>query len=157
MKEDLQKKEQIKEAAAKRKEKQDEVAAKERIRAKIVADREERRLRTEKEKAEREGRAPPAAPTPAALPTTSGPATSKPASAYTETRMRLTLPTGSNIQKSFPVDTTLFEVASAINQDSGIEVMSFTQNFPKKVFDTVDFGASLKELGLFPSTALIVK
>lgn len=154
MKEDLQKKEQIKEATAKRKEKQAEVAAKERIRAKIAADKEERRLKTEKEKAEREGRAPTAAPTPAAVPIASASSGPK---AYAETRMRLTLPSGSNIQKSFPVDTTLFEVASAITQESGFEVMSFTQNFPKKVFDTVDFGASLKELGLVPSTALIVK
>lgn len=154
MKEDQAKKEQIKEAAAKKKEKQAEVAAKERIRAKIAADKEERRLKTEKEKAEREGRAPPTASTPTVVPTVSAPAGPK---AYAETRMRLTLPSGSNIQKSFPVDTTLFEVASAITQESGFEVASFTQNFPKKVFDTVDFGASLKELGLVPSTALVVK
>ena len=157
MKEDLQKKEQIKEAAKKRKEKQDEIAAKERIRAKIVADKEERRLKTEKEKAEREGRAAPSTATPGTAPTSSGPTSSKPASAYTEARMRLTLPSGSNIQKSFPINTTLFEVASVVNQESGIEVASFIQNFPKKVFDTVDFGASLKELGLVPSAALIVK
>lgn len=156
MKEDLQKKEQIKEAAAKRKEKQDEVAAKDRIKRKIAADKEERRLRTEKEKAEREGRDPPAAPVAAPLPTTSGPVASKPAAAYTETRLRLQLATG-NIQKSFPVETTLFEVASVISQESGQEVGSFTQNYPKKVFDAVDFGASLKELGLVPSASLIVK
>ena len=156
IKEDLNKKEQLKDAAAKRKEKQDEIAAKERIKARIAADKEERRLRTEKEKAEREGRAPPPAPKAAILPTTSGLVASKPASAYTETRLRLQLPTG-NIQKTFPVDTTLFEVASAVTQDSGLEVGSFIQNFPKKVFDAVDFGASLKELGLVPSASLIVK
>lgn len=156
IKEDLKKKEQLKDAAAKRKEKQDEIAAKERIKAKIAADKEERRLRTEKEKAEREGRAPPVAPKAAALPTTSGAVASKPASAYTETRLRLQLPTG-NIQKAFSVDTTLFEVATAVTQDSGLEVGSFVQNFPKKVFDAVDFGASLKELGLVPSASLIVK
>ncbi|CAF9914181.1 hypothetical protein IMSHALPRED_001842 [Imshaugia aleurites] len=156
IKEDLKKKEQLKDAAAKRKEKQDEIAAKERIKAKIAADKEERRLRTEKEKAEREGRAPPAAQEAAILPTTSGPVASKPASAYTETRLRLQLPTG-NIQKAFSVDTTLFEVASAVTRDSGLEVGSFIQNFPKKVFDAIDFGASLKELGLVPSASLIVK
>lgn len=153
---DLKKKEQLKDAAAKRKEKQDEIAAKERIKIKIAADKEERRLRTEKEKAEREGRAPPPASKAAALSTTSGPVASKPASAYTETRLRLQLPTG-NIQKAFSVETTLFEVASAVTQESGLEVGSFVQNFPKKVFDAVDFGASLKELGLVPSASLIVK
>ena len=108
------------------------------------------------EKAEREGRAPPAALQAKPPPTTSSFVASKPASAYTETRLRLQLPTG-NMQKIFPVDTTLFEVASAVTQHSGLEVGTFTQNFPKKVFDAVDFGASLKELGLVPSASLIVK
>ena len=85
-----------------------------------------------------------------------GPVTSKPASAYTETRLRLQLPSGP-IQKTFPIETSLYEVAAAITQEKGFEVNSFTQNFPKKVFDTVDFGATLKELGLTPSAALIVK
>lgn len=152
----MQKKEQLKEAAAKRKEKQAEIDAKQRIKQKIAADKEERRLRTEKEKAGREGRAPPAAQATTPLATTSGPVASKPASAYTETRLRLQLPSG-NIQKSFPTDSTLFEVASAVQQESGLEVGSFTQNYPKKVFDSVDFGASLKELGLVPSASLIVK
>ena len=156
IKEDLKKKEQLKDAAAKRKEKQDEIAAKERIKQKIAADKEERRLKAEKEKAEREGRAAPVAVHAAGLATTSGPVASKPASAYTETRLRLQTPSG-NIQRSFSVDATLFEVASIVTQESGVEVESFTQNFPRKVFDSVDFGASLKELGLVPSASLIVK
>ena len=156
IKEDLKKKEQLKDAAAKRKEKQDEIAAKERIKAKIAADKEDRRLKTEKEKAEREGRAALVAPKAVIFPTPSDLITSKPASAYTETRLRLQLPTG-NIQRTFSVDTTLFEVASVVTQDSGFEVGNFIQNFPKKFFDAVDFGASLKELGLVPSASLIVK
>lgn len=156
LKEDLAKKEQLKDAAAKRKEKQDEIAAKERIKRKIAEDKETRRLKAESDKAEREGRAPPPAPVAAPPSTTPVSVASKPAAAYTETRLRLQTSTG-NIQKSFPVDTTLFEVASAIQQESGLEVGSFTQNYPKKVFDSVDFGASLKELGLVPSASLIVK
>ena len=156
IKEDLQKKEQLKEAAAKKREKQEEIAAKQRIKAKIESDKEERRLKAAKEKAEREGQAAPPGPAAAPLPTTSGLVTSKPASAYTETRLRFQTPSG-NIQKSFPVETTLFEVASAVSQDLGTEVQSFVQNFPKKVFDSVDFGASLKELGLIPSASLIVR
>ena len=153
----MKKKEQLKEAAAKRKEKQEEIEAKARIKAKIAADKEERRLKNEKEKAERAGQAPPATAAAATAPThPTTPVTSKPASAYTETRLRLQLPSGP-IQKTFPIETSLFEVAAAITQEKGFEVSSFTQNFPKKVFDTVDFGASLKELGLTPSAALIVK
>lgn len=156
IKEDLKKKEQLKEAAAKRREKQEEVAAKERIKAKIAADKEGRRQRTEKEKAEREGRAPALEPMVEQKSTTSGPVSSKPGSAYTEARLRLQT-SGGNIQKSFPAETTLFEVASVMSQETGIEVQSFTQNFPKKIFDAVDFGATLKELGLVPSASLIVR
>ena len=152
----MQKKEQIKEAAAKRKEKQADIEAKEAIRRKIQADKEARRSKAEAEKAEREGRA---APAPAVAPVStpvSGPVTSKPTSAYTETRLRLQTSSG-NVQKTLPVDTTLFEVAAALDSESGIQVQSFVQNFPKKIFDHVDFGATLKELGLVPSASLIVR
>lgn len=157
-KEDLKRKEQIKDAEKKRREKLADIEAKERIRAKIAADKEERRLRTEREKAEREGRA---APVPApsstpAAPTSSGPTTSKPASAYTETRLRLQTPSG-NIQKTYPVETTLFEVAAEVAKESGAEVESFTQNFPKKVFGQEFFGENLRDLKLVPSASLIVK
>ncbi|KAI4207785.1 MAG: hypothetical protein LQ348_000453 [Seirophora lacunosa] len=157
IKEDLEKKKQLKEAASKRKEKQEEVEAKARIKAKIAADREQRRLKAEKDKAEREGRAAPAfAVTAPTASTTLSPEGSKPASGYTEARLRLQTSRG-NLQKTFPVTTTLYEVAAALTQQTGYEVQSFTQNFPKKTFDTVDFGASLKELGLVPSASLVVQ
>lgn len=157
IKEDLQKKERLKEAAAKRKEKQAEIAAKERIRNKIKADQEERRLKAQKDKAEREGRAPPPPPVAEPLATTSGPVSSKPASSYSESRLRLQLPSG-NIQKSFPVETTLFEVAASIETEMGQQVQSLTQNYPKKTFSLdMDFGQTLKEAGLVPSAALIVR
>ncbi|KAL2374957.1 UBX domain-containing protein [Blastomyces gilchristii SLH14081] len=156
LKEELQKKEQLKEVAKKRREKQEEVEARARIRARIEADKEERRVRAEREKAERQGRAPPPAAVPATSLAPTTPATSKPASAYTESRLRLQTPTG-NVMKTFPVDTTLFEVAAAVTQEIGMEVESFTQNFPRKVFDAESFGETLKQLGLIPSASLIVK
>jgi hypothetical protein len=58
--------------------------------------------------------------------------------------------------KNFPAETTLFEVAHALSEQ-GIEVSTFTQTFPKKVFDRTDFGQTLKEAGMVPSAALIVK
>jgi UBX domain-containing protein 1/4 len=154
LKEELKKKEQIKDAENKRKEKQADIEAKKRIQAKIAADKEERRLRAEREKAEREGRAaavPSTAPAAAALPVSS-----KPASAYTETRLRLQTASG-NVIKTYPVETTLFEVAAELNNESGLEVESFTQNFPKKTFNRDFFGETLKELKLVPSASLIVK
>lgn len=146
----------MKEAAAKKKEKQDDIDAKKRIKAKIEADKEERRLKAERERAERAGVAPPPVPAAAPAPTTSGPATSKPASAYTETRLRFQSPKG-NIMKTLPVDTTLFEVAAVLKEQDGIEVQSFVQTFPKKVFDAEFFGETLKELGLVPSASLVVQ
>ena len=156
IKEDLKKKEQIRDAAKKRQEKLNDIAAKDAIRKKIQADKEERRLKAEREKAEREGRQAPAAPAAAAPVAAPGLVTSKPASAYTETRLRLQTPSG-NVMKSFPVDTTLFEVATALHSESGVEAQSFVQNYPKKVFDQTEFGATLKELGLIPSASLIVR
>jgi len=55
------------------------------------------------------------------------------------------------------VESTLFEVAYALKEESGVEVQSFTQNFPKKIWGQTDFGMTLKEAGMVPSAALIVK
>lgn len=155
MKEELQRKEVLKEVAKKKQEKLDDIEARRRIKAQIEADKAERRERAEREKLERAGLAPPSQPPSAPLSTTSSPATSK-ASAYAETRLRLKTPKG-NVMKTLPVTTTLFEVAHALNQDDGIAVRSFTQTFPKKIFDAECFGETLKDLGLVPSASLIVQ
>jgi hypothetical protein len=155
IKEDLQKKERIKEAQAKRAEKKADDDARKRVLAKLEADKQERKRKAEIEKAQRAGQAPPPAPAQAPMPTSSGPTTSKPASAYTETRLALQTPSG-RVMKTFPVETTLFEVAHALEQD-GMEVNSFSTTFPKKTYDRTDFGMTLKEAGFVPSAALILK
>jgi hypothetical protein len=153
IKEDMAKKEQIKAAADKRQEKLNDQAAKKRIQDKIAADKEERRLKAEKIKAEREGRAPPPEPA-AAAPTARA---SGPRTAPTEARLRLQMASGT-VMKTFPVETTLFEVGQAIEGDNGAPVESFTMTFPKKTFTgSVDMGKTLKEAGLAPSAVLIVK
>lgn len=154
IKEQLKMKESMKEAELKRKEKAADIEAKRRIQAKIAADKEERRLKNEREKAQRAGQALP--PVAATAPEPTPAATSKPASAYTETRLRLQTANG-NVMKTFPVDTTLFEVAAALNEESGMEVESFTQTFPRKVFNNEFFGETLKDLKMVPSASLIVK
>jgi len=153
IKEDLEKKERLKEAAAKRQEKLNDIAAKKRIQEKIAADKEERRLKAEKAKAEREGRAPPAEVAPVAA----APSASRPATTHTEARLRLQTAAGV-LTKTYPADTTLFEVAQAIQGEIGSPVTSFTMNYPKKEFSgSVDFGKTVKEAGLVPSAVLIVK
>lgn len=154
IKEQLKMKESMKEAELKRKEKAADIEAKRRIQAKIAADKEERRLKNEREKAQRAGQALP--PVAATAPEPTPAATSKPASAYTETRLRLQTANG-NVMKTFPVDTTLFEVAAALNEESGMEIESFTQTFPRKVFNNEFFGETLKDLKMVPSASLIVK
>lgn len=156
IKEELDKKQRLKEAQKKRQERQDDIEAKKRVKAKIEADKEARRLKAEREKAERAGQAPPPQPAPAAGPTTSGPVASKPASAYTETRMRFQTPKG-NVMKTFPVTTTLFEVAAALKEQDDVDVTSFLQTFPRKVFNNEFFGESLKDLGLIPSASLVIQ
>jgi hypothetical protein len=154
IKEELQKKEQLKEMAAKRAEKKADEDARKRVLAKLEADKQERKRKAEIEKAKRAGKAPPPAPAQASLATSSGPTTSKPASAYTEARLALQT-SGGRVMKTFPVETTLFEVAHALEQDGG-SVSTFTTNFPKKIYDRSDFGMTLKEAGMVPSAALIV-
>src|SRR4051812_33352991 len=152
IKEDLAKKEQVKEAAAKRQEKINDAAAKKRIQEKIAADKEERRLKAEKLKAEREGRAPP----PEAAPNPIAPSTSAPRAAATEARLRLQMASGTTM-KTFPVETTLFEVAQQLESENGAPIESFTMTYPKKTFSgSVDMGKTLKEAGLAPSAVLIV-
>lgn len=149
IKEELEKKERLKEAAAKRQEKIADKQAKERIQAKIAADKEERRLKAEKVKAEREGRAVEEAPVAAAP--------AQKASTATEARLRLQTANG-NLIKTYPADTTLFEIAMAIETEAGGPVSSFTSTYPKKTFSgPVDLGQTLKEAGLTPSAVLIVK
>jgi hypothetical protein len=153
-KEDLAKNEQIKAAAKKRQEKLDDMAAKKRIQDKIAADKEERRLRAEKAKAEREGRAP---PEPAAAAAPAAAMTPRTTTAHTDARLRLQMASGTSM-KTYPVETTLFEVAQSIEAENGTPVTSFTMTYPKKTFSGgADLGLTLKEAGLAPSAVLIVK
>ncbi len=159
-KENLAKQEQIKAAAKKRQEKIDDLAAKKRIKDKIEADKEARRLKAEAQKAEREGRAPPPDPSLAAAASAQASSSTGPApkKAVTEARLRLQTATGV-IQKTFPAETTLFEVAQSLEaENGGVPVESFTMTYPKKTFSGgIDFGQTLKEAGLAPSAVLIVK
>lgn len=157
LKEDLARKEQIKEAAKKRQEKLDDLEAKRRIKAKIEADKAERKRKADEAKAVRDGTAVAssnAAPAPAAA----APLASKTTVSHNEARLRLQLPVGGNVQKTFPAETTLFEVAQAIEAEHGISVDNFGLTFPRKVFSgSEDFSKTLKEAGLVPSAVLIVK
>ncbi|RGP64804.1 hypothetical protein FSPOR_7740 [Fusarium sporotrichioides] len=155
-KEELARKQAVKEAAAKRQEKLEDQEAKRRIKAKIEADKAERRRKAEEAKAAREGRAPQAE---AAVPSSADTiaAAVKPKSNHNEARLRLQTD-GGNITKTLPAETTLFELAQQVQSETGNAVSSFTTTFPRKTFEgDVDFSKTLKEAGLVPSSVLIVK
>jgi hypothetical protein len=153
VKEELRKKEQIKEQKAKKQEKLDEAAAKKRIKDQIEADKRARKAKADEEKAMR---ANPDAYNPGAAAVPAAAAAPAKTTNHAEARLRLQTEAG-NVMKTFPAETTLFEVAHALKEESGVQASSFTQNFPKKVWDHDDFGMTLKEAGLAPSAALIVK
>ncbi len=124
------------------------------MQAQIEADKAERKRKADLERAARAGAAPP--PEPVASKPTLVTAAASPSKAYTEARLRLQTP-AATLQKNFGAETTLFEVAEAVGGETGIEVSSFTTNFPKRTYDREDFGMTLKEAGMVPSAALIVK
>lgn len=156
IKEELQRKEQIKEAAKKRAEKKADVDARKATLAKIEADKQERKRKADMEKAARAGTGMPAEPV--AAPTPVLPRTT---ASYAEARLRLTVEGAKPIAKTYPVETTLFEVASDVEKEvlGGVEgsVNGFQMTFPKKSFDRTDFGMTLKEAGWVPSAALLVR
>ena len=153
VKEELRKKEQIKEQKQKKQEKLDDAAAKKRIKDQIEADKRARKAKADEEKAMR---ANPDAYNPGAAAVPAAAAAPKFTANHAEARLRLQTASG-NVMKTFPAETTLFEVAHALAEESGVQASSFTQNFTKKVWDQGDFGMTLKEAGLAPSAALIVK
>ncbi|GAO49055.1 hypothetical protein SAICODRAFT_80468 [Saitoella complicata NRRL Y-17804] len=155
--EDLQRKEQLKDIEKKKQEKAADAAAKARVKAEIEADRKARADRAAAAKALREGTTPPSAsPAPAAAPAAPKASTANSARLQIRTEGSRKIPP---ITDTFPADTTLFEVASKIQEKTGVEPNSavFMTTFPRKTYTGADLGATLKELGLVPSAALILK
>ncbi|KAK2596704.1 hypothetical protein QQS21_006219 [Conoideocrella luteorostrata] len=156
LKEEVARKEQIKEAARKRQEKQDDLEAKKRIKAKIEEDKAARRRKAEEAKAAREGRVPEVDTGASAPVVTPAPAV-KPKADHSQARLRLQTPNG-NLVKALAAETTLFEVAQQVQQETGLIVTSFSTTYPKQVFEgDIDMSKTLKEAGLVPSAVLIVK
>lgn len=134
-----------------KKEKADDLAAKKRIEETIRRTQEERRAKAAAAKAAREGRVVEEAPKPAV------PAKENIKSGdYKETRLQLRIPDQPPLIKAFDVDTTLLEVAQAVESERGFAVNGFTMTFPRKTLGRTDFGMTLKEAKLVPSAALIL-
>ena len=121
LKEDLRKREQLKEVEKRKREKLEDAQAKERVRQQIKEQQEARKRQAEQEKALREGRAVPSEQPSQPSAAAAAAAARKPpvTASHSETRLQLRLPSGPPLVKTFAVETTLFEVASAVESDRG--------------------------------------
>ncbi|RPA79321.1 hypothetical protein BJ508DRAFT_415960 [Ascobolus immersus RN42] len=151
LKEELKAKQAKLEMEKQKKEKAADIAAKKRVEESIRLAQEERRAKAAAAKAAREGRVVEEALKPA-VPAKEN----NSASGATEARLQLRIQGQPPLIKTFPADTTLFEVASAVQEERGFTVQSFTTPFPRKTFTKEDFGNTLKEAKMVPSAALIL-
>ncbi|CAL1714413.1 unnamed protein product [Somion occarium] len=159
LREELQAKEVLKEAEAKRKEKLDDAKARAAIKAQIEADKKARAEKAAREKALREGRTYPEA----AAPVAPAPAASAPTGTagkdYPQTRLQIRLASGGQpYTTTLSSDATLREVAEYLAGQTlsvDVETVTFAQHFPRKTFSQSDFERSLRDLGLTPSAVLI--
>ncbi|KAK6347713.1 hypothetical protein TWF718_005550 [Orbilia javanica] len=155
IKEELRKKEQLRDIERRKQEKIDDAKAKAKIKAEIAATQQARREAAAKAKAEREGAVAAENSSPQVASTSSvGKAT------HTEARLRFQVPGRPPITKTFPAETSLFEVASSLAQENGITITTFTTTFPPrktyKLEEPIDSGLTLREANLTPSASLLV-
>lgn len=161
IKEDMKLKEAQKEAEARKREKMEDIKARQRIKAQIEADKRERAEKTAREKAIRDG-------TP--LPTNgedmkSGPrppASNAPiagASKKAETRLQIRLPAGTPLTTTAKSEDTLQSVLDWTLQNNAMNLSlegKISIPFPRKTFTQAEMGKTLLELGLVPSSVLII-
>ncbi|KAF3307414.1 hypothetical protein TWF173_003172 [Orbilia oligospora] len=155
IKEELRKKEQLKDIERRKQEKLDDAKAKAKIKAEIAATQQARREAAAKAKAEREGISTAQASIPEVAST---PSASK--AVHAEARLRFQVSGRPPITKTFPAETSLFEVASSVAQETGITISTFTTTFPpRKTYrldEPLDSSLTLKEANLTPSASLLV-
>lgn len=113
IKEEMRRKEQLKEVEKRKQEKIDDARAKARVLEKIKETQQARKEQAEKEKAAREGRAYEEVSKPVEVP--------KKTVNHSEARLQLRLPAGQPpLIKTFAAEATLFEVAAAIEEERGM-------------------------------------
>ncbi|KAE8210708.1 hypothetical protein CF327_g5451 [Tilletia walkeri] len=161
--EDLKKKEAIKEAEAKKREKQMEADARARVKAQIEADKRERADRAAREKQLRESggsiQATPAAPGAVASPLAALRAGG--GAGGNEARLRVRAPGGVMWMGTLPADSKLSEVLAKMEQEgklagspAGVGSVRLSNTFPRKQYTDADLGKTLSELGLVPNAGL---
>ena len=114
--EELQRKEELKQIAAKKKEKEDDLKAKQRVRAQLEQDKKDRAERAAREKAAREGLPPPSSlQAPVAAP-----AAIRKVVDRSTARLQIRHANGKPIVQTWPKETKMIDVASEIQGETGI-------------------------------------
>jgi type III secretory pathway component EscV len=157
--EDLEKKKAQKLAADRRREAREDAEAKRRIREMIEADKRARREKQQQEtnaessNAARNSTNSSAAPQAAVA---SKPTPSR--AAPTESRLRIRVErSGTQMMKTYAVDTTLASVAHDLAPEVGIPATSilFITTFPTRSIGHSEFGRTLKDAGLVNASVII--
>ncbi|KAK0564140.1 hypothetical protein OC861_004453 [Tilletia horrida] len=163
--EDMKKKEAIKEAEAKKREKLEEAQARARIKAQIEADKRERAAKAAREKELRESGG--SIQATAAASTTASPLAAlragAGASGSNESRLRVRGP-GFTWLGTLSADAKLRQVLESMEKDgklagapAGISSVQLSNTFPRKQFTDADLDKTLSELGLVPNAGLEAK
>ncbi|KAF8547778.1 hypothetical protein OG21DRAFT_1424215 [Imleria badia] len=159
VKEDLKAKEIVKEAEQRRRDKLEDAKAKAAVRAQIEADKKARAEKAAREKALREGRPIVDADAPSSSSSTVAPAVTSPSSSgkdARDTRLQIRLASGGQPYiTTLPSESTLHDVAEYVAAQTltvDVDTVTFAQHFPRKVFTRAEFGKTLRELGLTPSS-----
>ncbi|KAI7872000.1 ubiquitin-related domain-containing protein [Spinellus fusiger] len=147
IKQEMEAKEIKKAFDLKKKEKEDDKKALAKIKAQIEADKRDRAAKKEASKQHPPVTA--AAPTPVA-------ASSGIKKEYTETRLQIRVPTGSPLTSVFSVAATLSDVQDYLETKGFVGNLKLSTTFPRKTFGDEDSNKTLQELGLVPSSALIL-
>ena len=160
IKEDLKLKEALKEADARKKEKVEDAKARAKIKAQIEIDKKERAEKAAREKALRDG-----TPLPVMSGDVAGPrppasnAMAAGASTKKETRLQIRLPAGTPLTTTRKSEDTLNDVLSWVHENNAMSLTiegKISIPFPRKTFTHEEMGKTLQDLGLVPSSVLII-
>jgi thiol-disulfide isomerase/thioredoxin len=121
------------EAERAKKEKAAELAHKQALKRQVEQDKLNRKAEREAKTAALSG-AKQTAPVAAAVPVAATPAGEK--KVYTEAQVSVQLPSGLTIEKAFPVDTTVADVAAWVREHTTVNVALLTP-FPRVAYDTI--------------------
>ncbi|KAI9498036.1 ubiquitin-related domain-containing protein [Zychaea mexicana] len=152
-KQQMEEKELKKAFDAKRREKELDRIAKAKVKAQIDADKKERAAKKEAAKRARQQDAQEEAAAAASQPASSAPGVKR---LYNEARLQFRVPGASPITHTFPADSTLTQVNEFLQSNGCDKPFTLSMTFPRKTFGEGDLDKTLKDLGLVPSSALVL-